>query len=351
MAEMLPSAPGRIHAPFGEANRRRLINRFLEGSRYTPWQAVYRLILWTDKTTGLAHCYESDKCQPGKNWHQRSLRFHDWLANAIDSTPAGAGDEIDWLFRHVAEDYARTMVEGYRSLLRRAAVQRAPFANKGFPEPGEDPAIVAIIREVLGPRLVEEPSQEEWRELTRRVRELIAVENKRKNIVGEGFEDVLVAVIQRFDTGSKLDVKARRLLSEVPGFTNTRQGEKRNKVDLAIVRAADKRRLLVTAKWSIRADREKQFPFEFSSYVSAESANGTFDYVLVTNEFDPARLVRACELNAANNRMITTVVHISPLALRAVYGNQPEPTMRKVLQFIDSARIVSLDDWLSSIVA
>lgn len=341
----------RVPAPFGEANRNHLIARFFAGNTDEPWKAVYRLLLWTDKTTGLAHCYESDKCQPGKNWHQRNLRFHDWLATSLGSTPSDVGGAIDWLFRHVAEDYAHFKVAGYQRLLRRASLQRAPFSERGFPEPGEDPAIVAIIREVLGARLSQEPTQDEWREVTRRVRELIAVENKRKNIVGEGFEDVLAAVIRRADTRSALDVRPRRALPDIPGFANTRQGDKRNKVDLAIVRATDQRRMLATAKWSIRADREKQFPAEFTGYVNAESANQTFDYVLLTNEFDPARLARACEINAANNLMITTVVHISPSAIRAVYGNQPEPTMQKVLRYIDTGRIIALDTWLANIVA
>ena len=30
------------------------------------WKHVYRLLLWIDSTTGLAHCYESDKSQPGQ---------------------------------------------------------------------------------------------------------------------------------------------------------------------------------------------------------------------------------------------------------------------------------------------
>lgn len=340
----------RVTAPFGEANRNTLISRFLAGNTDEPWKAAYRLLLWTDKTTGLAHCYESDKCQPGKNWHQRNLRFHDWLASSLGSTPSKVGEGIDWLFRHVAEDYAHFMVEGYQRLLQKASQQRAPFNGRGFPEPGEDPAIVAIIREVLGTQLLQEPSQDQWRDVTRRVRELIAVENKRKNIVGEGFEDVLAAIVRRADTRSLLEVRPRRVLPDVPGFANTRQGDKRNKVDLVIVRGTDQRRMLVTAKWSIRADREKQFPAEFTSYVNAESANQTFDYVLMTNEFDPARLTRACEINAANNLMITTVVHISPPAIQAVYGDKPQGSMEKVLRYIDNGRIISLDAWLESIL-
>ncbi|MGM9516691.1 hypothetical protein ACS5PK_20755 [Roseateles sp. DB2] len=345
------SSTGRITAPFGAVNRQRLISEFLATAAGAPWLHVYRLLLWTDKTTGLAHCYESDKCQPGKPWHQRSLRFHGWLAQTLGSTPRHVGDDIDWLFRRTADDYAKYMVQQYQTLLKRAASQRAPFAGMAFPEPGEDPAIVEIIRSVLGARLSAEPSEDEWRQMTQRIRELIAVENKRKNLVGEGFEDVLAAVTSAFDHSSMLDVRARCLLQTIPGFANTRVGDKPNKVDVAVVNKTTGRRTIVTAKWSIRADREKQFPAEFASYITAKSDNQPFDYVLLTNEFDPARLVRACEQMTSNAPMFTKVVHISPGALRAVYGPSAEPTMLKVLSNVDAGRLVGFDDWLQSLIA
>ena len=341
----------RITAPFGAVNRQRLISQFLSTSAEAPWLAVYRLLLWTDKTTGLAHCYESDKCQPGKPWHPRSLSFHSWLADTLGVPPREVAEDIDWLFRRTAEDYAHYMVQQYQALLRRATLQRASYLDRHFPEPGEDPAIVEIVRDVLGARLSQEPSPDEWRLMTQRIRKLIAVENKRKNLVGEGFEDVLSAVAHNFDSASVLDVRARCLLATVPGFANTRVGDKPNKVDVAIVRPADGHRTIVTAKWSIRADREKQFPAEFASYVTAKSDNRPFDFVLLTNEFDPARLVRACEISAGHTSMFSTIVHISPDALRAAYGEQPEATMQRVVKFIATGRIVGLDTWLSRLVA
>ena len=96
-----------------------------------------------------------------------------------------------------------------QALLRRASAQRAEYASRGFPEPGEDPAIMAIIREILGPRLLEEPTRHEWVVMTQRIREVIAVENKRKNLVGEGFEDVLAALLKRASNASSFDVTAR----------------------------------------------------------------------------------------------------------------------------------------------
>ncbi len=337
-------------APFGAKNRQRLIAEFLAASNESAWLRIYRLLLWTDKTTGLAHCYESDKCQPGKPWHPRSLRFHDWLAAEFGVAPRVVSSGIDWLFRHTAADYARYMVRQYQILLRRAAVQRLPYSGRDFPEPGEDPAIIEIIREVLGSRLTADPTADEWRALTQRIRELIAVENKRKNLVGEGFEDVLSAVVEAADVESSLDVRARCSLSGIPGFANSRVGDKPIKVDLAIVRKRDDHRTIVTAKWSIRADRERQFPAEYADYVRAKSDIRPFDYVLLTNEFDPARLLRACEFSSGNAPMFTRVVHINPAALRAVYGAEPEATMARVVSFVDSGRLIGVDSWMAGLV-
>lgn len=345
-----PKVEDGTKAPFGATNRQRLIGEFLSSSHgQPPWLSVYKMLLWADATTGLAHCYESDKCQPGKPWHQRSLRFHSWLAEKFAAEPRQLSEQIDWLFKRTASDYALYMVKQYQNLLRRAEVQRAPFAGRCMPEPGEDPAIVSIIREVLGDRLSGEPTTDEWRQLTSRIRELIAVENKRKNLVGEGFEDVLAAVARTFDQTEKLDIRARPLLQDIPGFANTRVGDKANRVDVAVVRKADGRRTIVTAKWSIRADREKQFPAEFASYVTAKSDMEPFDYVLLTNEFDPARLVRACQMTTSNAYMFSTVVHVNPDALEAVYGDNPEPTMRKALNYISSGRLKGFDNWLDGL--
>jgi hypothetical protein len=68
--------------------------------------------------------------------------------------------------------------------------------------------------------------------------------------------------------------------------------------------------------------------------------------VFVTNEFDPARLMRACEALAGNAHMFAHVVHISPDAIRATYGSAPEASMRKVLDYSESGRLLGIDNWI-----
>src|SRR6266540_3683254 len=215
------SSSGRevVTRAFGAENRARLLARyFAKTGTVTPenaWQQVYRLLLWIDRTTSLAHCYESDKAQPGRVWYARSLAFHDWISNSLGVAPADLGENIDWLFRAVVTDLAA------RAFSDRTATyveQRAPYDGRGFPEPGEDPELVGIIKESLGPWMTEDPSKDVFRKLTRRIHAYVTQENKRKNLVGEGFEDVIAAVLKRLPFASRIDIRNRSLLHDLPGF-------------------------------------------------------------------------------------------------------------------------------------
>ena len=95
---------------FGAENRARLLTRYFNAAgdvnTENAWQHVYRLLLWIDRTTALAHCYESDKAQPGRAWYARSLAFHAWISDQLNTTPTNLGEEIDWLFREAVKDLA-----------------------------------------------------------------------------------------------------------------------------------------------------------------------------------------------------------------------------------------------------
>jgi len=204
---------------FGAENRARLLTRYFneaaEVTTANAWQHVYRLLLSIDRTTALAHCYESDKAQPGRAWYARSLAFHSWIANSLNTAPATLGEQIDWLFREAVKDLAKGTLAGRTAAY---AVQRSPYEGLGFPQPGEDGGLTGIIKESLGKWMRSEPPEEEYRNLTRRITVYMTQENKRRNLIGEGFEDVIAAVIRRFPFSTRFEIRNRSLLHDLPGF-------------------------------------------------------------------------------------------------------------------------------------
>lgn len=343
-----------ISNAFGAENRTRLISHYFaeqgNPAETDAWQHVYRLLLWIDRTTGLAHCYESDKSQPGRRWYGRSLAFHDWVASGLDVLPSALASEIDYLFRRATEDLATAALRGHDAIVRAALRQREPYEGRGFPEPGEDPELLAILRETLAPYLAMQPPTDVWQMLVQRVQQHMTQENKRKNLVGEGFEDVLASIVRLSRVNDDTEVFVRRRLGDLPGFHTVRRGEKPKVVDLAVVHG-NKQRTLITAKWSVRADREEQFKTDYDDYIKAESFNQQFSYLLITNEFDPARLKRACERLERNAPMLTHVVHINTDALLATYGTNPERSAADVVKHIEQGRLISLAEWLSLIAS
>lgn len=342
------AAPQEVVArAFGAENRARLLERYFEQARpvtaANAWQHVYRLLLWIDRTTALAHCYESDKAQPGRPWYARSLAFHGWVSAELGVSPAALAEEIDWLFREAVKDLAVRAVAGRSDAYE---CQRAPYAGRAFPEPGEDPELAAIIREALRKWMATEPPDDELRALTRRIHAYLTQENKRKNLVGEGFEDAIAAVMRRLPFGKSVQVRTRVVLHELPGFHRSSPNEKVKKVDLALL--AGHARTLVTAKWSIRADREEQFMSDFQAYERLESAGRDFGYVLITNEFDAARLRAACERRRQNAPLFTHVVHINPAAVEVVYREGSSEGASAVRAHIANRRLMSLHAWLES---
>ena len=301
-------------------------------------------MLWIDRTTALAHCYESDKAQPGRAWYARSLSFHGWVCAALEVAPNELGQHIDWLFREAVKDLAS------RSLVSRNAAyeaQRAPYQGRDFPEPGEDPELVAIIEEALGSWINKQTPDEVLKNLTRRLYAYITQENKRRNLVGEGFEDVISGVIGRMPFVNHIQMRSRVLLHDLSGFHAPPANEKPKKVDLALI--TPRRRILTSAKWSIRADREEQFQSDFEAYARLESAGKDFDYVLITNEFDAARLKAACERRKQNASLFTAVVHINPEAVLATYEKATRGAVRDIREHFASGRLISFKAWLNKL--
>lgn len=349
--------------PFGEDNRRALLQVYFDDVTVTSanaWRHVYRLLMWTDTTTGLAHCYESDKCQPGRAWYARALAFHEWLAERFDVNPEGLADELDWLFDHVLEDLAKSLVDTMQRREAKAKQQRHHFPDD-MPTPGADPRLSRLIVDHLEPWLDDEPPTEVLANMQARLRDHLARENKRKNLLGEGFEDTLAHVLGAVAPADDAwTVRTRVQLDTLPGFSPPRKNEKPRTVDLAVVlpnsdRSSGVRRDLVTAKWSIRADREEQFGIDHDDYARLEAFGEDFTYILLTNEFDPARLKAAVERRTVNAALFDLVVHVNPAGVLAAYdaptGKRGRETRDTVRSYVEEGRIVGLEQWLVDLIA
>jgi hypothetical protein len=338
-----------LQRPFGAQSRGEMLETYFSASEaVTPqnaWKHVYRLLLWIDRTTGLAHCYESDKAQPGRPWYARSLAFHDWVSKELGSAPTQLGKEVDWLFREGVVRMAKAAAKLEESRAAAVAEQRAPYEGRDFPVPGEDPELEDLILNELTPFLRESPPDEQLARLLLQIRRSITQENKRRNLVGEGFEDVLAAIIRRAPGGERLDVRTRPLLHELPGFRPPPSREKPRRVDLAVI-VPGGRRTLATVKWSVRADREEQFAVDFDAYARLEERGQDFGFTLVSNEFDAARLVAACDRRRQNAYLFTEVVHVNPAGPLATYGRERRGAAARLDSLIESGRLTSLEEWV-----
>lgn len=347
-----PDTQKPVERAFGSESRLQLLEEyFATAGDVTPanaWVHVYRLLLWTDRTTGLLHCYESDKAQPGRPWYARSLAFHDWLSSAFGIGPSEIGGEVDWLFRRGTERLSEIVASRNMRRAARAADQRIQYEGRGFPEPGEDPVLEAIIREELSQWLSQSPSLDSLRRLTQRIQAYLGQENRRKNLVGEGFEDVLAALLQRTPVATAFQVTTRPLLHSLPGFRPPPGNEKARRVDLALA-GREQQRILVTAKWSIRADREEQFGVDFETYARLEDHGRDFEFVLITNEFDAARLTAACDRRRQNAFLFSAVVHVNPTGPLAAYGPERRRSAKRLEELVESGRLTSLHRWLESL--
>jgi hypothetical protein len=351
-----------ISRAFGAENRYRLLDQYFRdslGEIVTPesaWRHVYRLLLWIDRTIGLAHCYESDKCQPGRPWYARSLQFHSWLSDQYEISPRDLGERIDWLFSAAVRDLSIATEAAQAQRLERADAQRKPFVAQDMPRPDEDLELEALIGSAIESHVGVAPSEDFIRDLLVRIKGHIGSENKRKNLVGEGFEDTLAALLRRWEpTAVRYDIRVRPALHDLPGFYAPRGSDKTKKVDLALVDRATGHRVLVSCKWSVRSDREEQFMTDFDAYSKLESSGKSFDYVLITNEFDPARLAAACENRSGNAEIFTHVVHVNPDGPREAYAAPTSGSraraggMERALGHMASGRLESLEWWLESL--
>ncbi|WP_422733926.1 hypothetical protein ACN26Y_28815 [Micromonospora sp. WMMD558] len=338
--------------PLGHVNRIRLVEQFFS-SRYpvTPegaWRNIYRLLLWIDPSSGLASCYESDKCQPGRPWYAKSLAFHTWLARELGVPPRDLGSEIDVLFSWTMP-YAMSKQELSRTISgprgRSNTFEAAPF-------PGEDPRLIDFVSRELEPWLRGSLPEGHLRALTASIRLRISYEKKRSVLLGEGFQDVLGAILQGIPKiRQSYDVRVRSLPHDLPGFLPAKRPRGGRVVDLALARKSNGNPTIVACAWSLRADRDVRFVDDLTALSGLRAGREPLSYVLLTNEFDPSRLAAVCERTFAGRPLFQAVVHINPAALLAAYDHPSRPggSTARAKEYITDGRIRSLEAWLNEL--
>jgi hypothetical protein len=257
------------------------------------------------------------------------------------------------MFRQVILEVATEEASWRAQLAARAQTQRQAY-DESMPQPGEDPELREIIEALLPDEPALRPSDDLIRDVLQRVRTHITSENKRKNLLGRGFEDVLVGVARRLTGTPPAKLGTQTAIEEIRGFRAPREGDKTEKVDMWVERPRGTR-VLVSAKWSVRADREKQMRGEFLTYVDCNEVREPFEYVWVTNEFDPARLVANATNTEGNRYLFDAVVHLCPDALRIVHeldrADELPRTLGQLNEALKGNRIVSLDAWLRELTS
>ena len=334
-----------VDRAFGAENRARLLNAYFDqAGDLTPenaWLHVYQLFngstrrsAWPTSVTPTTHSL-------GKAWYERTRRFHGWLAHSLGCTPIELRHHIDWLFRHVVEDLGRA-----KAAIVKRQLQLAP----DYPSPGDDSGLVDLLRDELGSYLSRDLTEDEWRRVSLSVHAYVGEENKRNNLTGEGFEDVSAAIIRRLPGHEKWIVGNRVSIDEIPKFSAVGADEKDKMIDVALWTPDEATRVLVTSKWSVKADREEQFGNDFNAYARANRGR-PFVHTLITNEFDPARLKRACESVVGNSLLFHQVVHVNPQAVVTAYGTPKKNTAGEHLpELIESGRLISLEQWLRGLL-
>jgi hypothetical protein len=277
------------------------------------------------------------------------LLFHKWVSEQLGYPPRTLHANIDYLFRWCTRILAAAEAKRQERRLKQAEKQRAAFAADDMPVPGENPELEKEVAALLADATGKSPSPEIVRLVVRRVQTVLRLENKRKNLVGEGFEDVLKAILSHVVDSARWEIQCRKTLHDLPGFREPPQREKPRTVDLAIVDGTTGRRILGSVKWSVRADREEQFGVDYEAYSRNESAGERFDFVFITNEFDAARLVSACDRRYMAQPLFSVVVHVQPDPLMLIHGESTRGAARRLQECMESGRLLALKDWVATL--
>ncbi len=324
--------------PFGQSTRMRVLNEYFESAGpVTPanaWEHVYRCLLWMNRTAALAHIYDSNHMQPGGGFHGRAVRFTDALCSRWGIARGELPQHIDVLF------------QGCVTAWKKAQLLLGPPSGKI-----DDTELVDTIEGVLRTEGVPDAlARDVALKIESEARDFFTIGNKRKNALGEGFEDLLFILLQRASAIPAEKITLRQPVSKLPGFRKQplpAPGQKKQREpspDIAIIDDGITH-VITTAKWSMRQDRETQFLAEYNSYQRNKVQETELTYTLITNEFDVARLnnVARAMPGGDGGYIFHQIYHINPELLVATQGDR----IGQVANWMGVGKIRSLADFLT----
>lgn len=343
-----------IQSAFGQRTRQRVLDEYFQTTgavtATNAWEHVYRTMLWMDERTHLAHIYDSNHMQRGGNFYARAVRFTELLCQRFGVSRAELGDQVDYLFRGCVQE----MLEHENISAEAGASAAAQLAEQEETEAaGVDLDESAFLADIIGllqdAGFSPERASVLGREIDQRAKTFFTLGNKRQNVLGEGFEDLLTLLLQRIANVPAERIRVRTNVADLPGFRKAApvpglrgRTERLPKPDIAIVDEAHTY-AIVTAKRSMRQDREMQFAREYSAYSRMKVQNQDIEFFLVTNEFDVARLDNVARSQPGNvgGYLFHTIYHVNAELLRETQGNQ----VGSVGGWIQAGKIASLEDF------
>ncbi len=313
------------------------------------WQHVYRVLLWLDERTQLAHIYDSNHMQQGGAFYSRAVRFTDEVSKELSIDRKDLGNRIDVLFKGCVAELLKR--EGANPAASAEEVAQLALLAEEDGEELDESELIGEISDLLASAGVAAPKVPSLaRAIEERARRFFTLGNKRKNALGEGFEDLLTMLLEKVSKVPTSKIQVRKRVSALPGFKKVAQvrgrrrgGERLPKPDIAITDEGVTQ-VITTAKWSMRQDRETQFASEYDGYQKNKVQTTELQFVLITNEFDVARLdnVARAQPGGAGGYIFHTIYHINPQLLLETQGER----IGAVRGWIDAGKIGSLEDFL-----
>ncbi len=336
------------YPPFGRMTRMRILAGYFgstgDVTADNAWEHVYRCLLWMNESAGLAHIYDSNHMQPGGVFHGRAVRFTDALCALWQVDRPGLAKLIDKLFRGCVVELLR---------------QDADAAASG----GENEDIAAVLEseltgeiaaELVAAGMTEVDAGPLARRIELKARHFFTIGNKRSNALGEGFEDLVEILLTKVSGIPPHRIKTRTPVSRMPGFRRAPPRVKGDKAprtprpDIAVVEGGVTH-VIATAKWSFRQDRETQLASEYQAFQMNKTQSAELRYVLVTNEFDLARLRNVLEAipGGTGGYVFHNVYHVALPLLQETHGARFAP----LRPYVQIGKLASLSDFLTNMQA